>query len=153
MCVIGGGCCQEREKVALDDHAKVALNDIATGQKSHLWGICLREWGSRMVEVPKKSSRSHKFTNGELDELVLAAMQVPSTFAPIRHSQAGTSFPGVGVRTPVARACSAYRSFQVPGVYLPKWPEAANSIKFIDRERSAIERYRAISSPSSYFFP
>ena len=43
--VIGGECCQEREKVAFDD-AKVALNDIATGQSpsremgfSEKWGI------------------------------------------------------------------------------------------------------------------
>ena len=39
LCVIGGECCQEREKVAFDD-AQVALNDIATGQSPsrEIWG-------------------------------------------------------------------------------------------------------------------
>ena len=112
--VIGGDCCQEREKVALDDHAKVALNDIATGnwQKAPKWGHA--EMGNgvlgKMRDVPKTSSRNKVINfNGQFDDqpkwyghLKETASVFPCDLCmELPCSQAGTSFPRAGVRTPV----------------------------------------------------
>ena len=171
LCVIGGECCKEREKVAFDD-AQVALNDIATGQSPS------REiWGSRKnggyhlqwifplkmvifhsyVAVYQRVSEKHLVTkflmtnfNGEFfminpgltwtsqrNDIWFCRRYMHGTsmnilFAPIPRSQAGTSFPGAGVRTPVMSTCMQCLQ-KLPGAWCVL-PKIAGSTKVIDRE-------------------